>query len=247
VSTTPLAVPQPATSHAAAENTWDSKPERAPLASIPTALEALAGNRVAEQVERLAHHALRGEMWDKALARSAYREAVRSFEQALSALSHLPETRDTWEQAIDLRLAKRTALRALGEAERLLTRLREAETLAEHLTDPRRLAQVALYLSNHASLLGAHDQAIAAAQREPPESAQAEAYYHQALALAEALGMRPLMAHCHHGLGTLYATLSQRAQARTALTIAIEMYRAMDMPFWLLQAKAALAQVEDSG
>jgi hypothetical protein len=55
------------------------------------------------------------------------------------------------------------------------------------------------------------------------------------------------MAHCHHGLGTLYATVSQRAQARTALTIAMEMYRAMDMPFWLLQAKAALAQVEGRG
>ena len=72
-------------------------------ARIVQALEALAGDRVAEQVERLAHHALRGEVWDKALAycrqagekaiaRSAYREAVGYFEQALSALPHLPET-----------------------------------------------------------------------------------------------------------------------------------------------------------
>ena len=76
---------------------------------------------MAEQVERLAHHALRGEVWDKALAycrqagekamaRSAYREAVGYFEQALSALQHLPETHETREQAIDLRLALRTAL-----------------------------------------------------------------------------------------------------------------------------------------
>ena len=75
-------------------------------ARIVEALEALAGDRVAEQVERLAHHALRGEVWDKALAycrqagektmaRSAHREAVGYFEQALSALPHLPETRDT--------------------------------------------------------------------------------------------------------------------------------------------------------
>jgi hypothetical protein len=72
-------------------------------ARIVEALESLAGDRVAEQVERLAHHALRGEVWDralaycrqagkKAMARSAYREAVGYFEQALSALSHLPET-----------------------------------------------------------------------------------------------------------------------------------------------------------
>ncbi len=95
---------------------------RALHARIVEALEALAGERVAEQVERLAHHALRGEVWDKALAycrqagekalaRSAHREAVGSFEQALSALPHLPEQRDTREQAIDLRLALRSALR----------------------------------------------------------------------------------------------------------------------------------------
>ena len=77
----------------------------------------------------------------------------------------------------------------------------------------------------------------------PPDVDQAAAHYHQALALAEALGMRPLQAHCHLGLGTLYATLGQREQARAALTMAIEMYRAMDMTFWLPQTEAALAQV----
>ena len=55
--------------------------------------------------------------------------------------------------------------------------------------------------------------------------------------------MRPLMAHCHRGLGTLYAMLGQRAQARTALITAIEMSRAMDMTLWLPQTEAALAQV----
>jgi hypothetical protein len=80
---------------------------------------------VAEQVERLAHHALRGEVWDKALAycrqageralaRSAYREVVGYFEQALSALPHLPERRDTHEQAIDLRLAIGSGARRRG-------------------------------------------------------------------------------------------------------------------------------------
>ena len=55
--------------------------------------------------------------------------------------------------------------------------------------------------------------------------------------------MRPLQAHCHLGLGTLYATTGQRQQARAALSTAIEMYRAMDMILWLPEAETALAQV----
>ena len=59
----------------------------------------------------------------------------------------------------------------------------------------------------------------------PPDIAQAQAHYQQALALAEEIGMRPLQAHCHHGLGTLYAQTGQREQARAALSSAIELYR----------------------
>jgi class 3 adenylate cyclase/tetratricopeptide (TPR) repeat protein len=458
-------------------------------ARIVAVLEALAGDRVAEQVERLAHHAVRGEVWDKAvtycrqagekiLARSAHREAVVYFEQALSALSHLLETRDTIEQAIDLRLALRSALFPSGDVGRILAYLREAEALAAALDDPRRLGQVSNFLSNYFRIMGAYDQAIAAAQRalvlataggevvlhalanqylgfayqhqgdyrraidclgqtvasiegaqrrerfgqvflpavhsrarlaecyaelgmfaegralgdegrriaeavahpaslmfaslgigllalrqgdlpralplleravgicqdadlpfyfpwmaaalgaaytlagrvadavpllsqameqtiatemggyqalctlplgeayllagrlaeahalaeraltlarehqergheayalrllgdiaahrDPPDTDEAATHYRQALALAEALGMRPLQAHCHHGLGTLYATAGERAQAGAALTTAIELYRAMDMTFWLPQAEATLARV----
>src|SRR5207245_50277 len=143
---------------------------------IVEALEALAGERVAEQVERLAHHALRGEVWDKALAycrqagdkalaRSAHCEAVGYFEQALSALPHLPEQRDTREQAIDLRFALRSALQPSGDWGRLLAALREAESLAAALDDHRRLGRVLLFLSVHFRSRGAYDQAIAAAQR----------------------------------------------------------------------------------
>ena len=171
---------------------------RALHARIVEALEALAGDRVAEQVERLAHHALRGEVWDKALAycrqagekalaRSAHREAVGYFEQALSALPHLPEQRDTREQAIDLRLALRSALRPLGDFGRILACLREAEALAAALDDPRRLGQVSVLLSSHFYLMGAYDQAIAAAQR--------------ALALATASGDVVLQALANLRLG----------------------------------------------
>ena len=56
--------------------------------------------------------------------------------------------------------------------------------------------------------------------------------------------MRPLQAHCHRGLGILYAKMGQREQARAELAVAIDLYRAMDMTFWLPQAEAALGQVE---
>jgi tetratricopeptide (TPR) repeat protein len=463
---------------------------RALHARIVEAIEALAGERVAEQVERLAHHARRGEVWDKALAygrqagekalaRSAYREAVESFEQALGVLPYLPETHATRQQAIDLRLALRSALFPSGDFGRVLTYLREAESLALALDDPRRLAQVSNFLSVHFYRMGAYEQSIAAAQcvlalatasgevvlhalanlrlglayhaqgeyrqaieafretlaslegvrrrercgqiimpavhscavlawchgelgtfvegrahgdealriaevvdhpaslmiaswgagllalrqgdlprtfshleramglcqdadlplyvpwiaaalgtaytlggrdpdavplltrameqtmatetvgdqtlcslplgeaqllagrleeaqalaehtlalarahqqrgtqayvlrllgkiaarRNPPEHEAAEDDYRQALALADELGMRPLVAHCHCSLGTLYAMTSQREQARAELLIAIELYKAMDMTFWLPEAEAALAQVE---
>jgi predicted ATPase len=132
---------------------------RALHARIVEALERLSPDRLTEQVERLAHHALRGEVWDKALAycrqagektmaRSAYREAVGYFEQALGALLHLPEQRDTHEQAIDLRLALCLALRPSGDLGHILACLREAESLAEAFDDPRRLGQVSRFLSN---------------------------------------------------------------------------------------------------
>src|SRR5262249_36763939 len=84
-----------------------------------------------------------------------------------------------------------------------------------------------------------------ARRREPPDLDQAATHYHQALALAEELGMRPLQAHCHRGLGMLYAKTDPREQARTALSTAIEMYTSMEMTFWLPQAEAALAQMKE--
>ena len=168
---------------------------------IVAALEALYPDRLSEYAEHLAQHALRGEVWakalaycrqagEKALARSAYREAVGYFEQALRALPQLPETRGTREQAIDLRLALRSALNPSGDFGRSLAYLREAESLAAALDDPRRLGQVSLYLSVHFYFMGAYDQAIATAQR--------------ALALATASGDAVLHALANQYLGTAY-------------------------------------------
>jgi tetratricopeptide (TPR) repeat protein len=460
-------------------------------ARIVEALEGLAEDRLTEHIERLGHHALQGEVWakalaycrqagEKAMARSAYREAVGYFEQALSPLQHVPEQRDTREQAIDLRLALRSALVGSGNSGRVLAYLREAEALATALDDARRLGRVSRFLARHFTvIMGAYDQAITVAQRalalatasgdvvtqaltnqslgfayqaqgdyrraidcfeqtmafldearhrerfgqlifpavltpaslamchaelgtftegrsvgeeglrlaeviehspslisaswglgrlalcqgdlhkalslleramgicqnadlsgyfpmiavalgaaytlggrvadavplltqattqatamevayfetlchlclgeaqmgagrleeayvlanrtleharrrqersnqayvlcllgeiavrrDPPVSDQAGDYYRQALSLTEELGMRPLQAHCHRSLGMLYAATSQREQARTELSTAIEMYTSMEMTFWLPQAEAMLAQVE---
>ena len=55
--------------------------------------------------------------------------------------------------------------------------------------------------------------------------------------------MRPLQAHCHRSLGTLYATTGQREQARAELNTAMTLYCTMNMTFWLPQAEAALAKM----
>src|SRR5687768_16229678 len=124
------------------------------------------------------------------MARSAHREAVEYFEQALSTLPHLPAQHDTRQQAMDLRLALGSALQPWSDWGRMLAYLREAEALAEDLDDPRRLGQVAVRLSRHFYFTGAHDQSIAAGQR--------------ALALATADGDVILQALANLRLGLPY-------------------------------------------
>ena len=68
----------------------------------------------------------------------------------------------------------------------------------------------------------------------------AETHYRQATALAEELGMRPLVAHCQLGLGQLYRRTGKRDEAREHLITATTMYREMDMRFWLEQAEAEM-------
>jgi tetratricopeptide (TPR) repeat protein len=125
----------------------------------------------------------------------------------------------------------------------------EASLLAGEVQEADRLAQQALANSRHRKMRGIEARALwllgeIAMHRDTPNVASAAAPYQQALTLAEELGMRPLQAHCHRGLGMLYATGGQREQARAALDAAIVLYRAMDMTLWLPQTEAALAQVE---
>jgi tetratricopeptide (TPR) repeat protein len=117
--------------------------------------------------------------------------------------------------------------------------LEEAQALAERALKHARAHQEQGHQAYALRLLGE-----ITARREPPECERAEAHCQQALALAEELGMRPLQAHCHRGLGSLYAKMGQRKPAHTELSAAIDLYRTMEMTFWLPQAEAALARVE---
>ena len=179
-------------------------------AGIVGASERLYANRLAEQAEWLAQHALRGEVWDKAVAycrqagvkaieRSAHREAVAYFEQALVALQHLPMSHAMREQAIDLRFYLRSVLVPLQERERIRDILREAETLATDLADQHRLGRVYAYMTEHFRVQDDPDQAIASGQR--------------ALAIAAALGDFGLQVAPTLYMGQVYHDLGDYRQA----------------------------------
>ena len=130
----------------------------------------------------------------------------------------------------------------------LVAWLSEAYLLAGRLEEARQRAAQAVDLARQYQQRGNQAWALwllgeSTARQASPEVEPAAGHYRQALALAEELGMRPLQAHCHRGLGTLYARQGQQEQARTALSAAIELYRAMEMRFWLPQTEATLAQM----
>jgi tetratricopeptide (TPR) repeat protein len=127
----------------------------------------------------------------------------------------------------------------LGEAHFLAGRFEEAQTLAECALSIAREQQERGNEAYALRLLGE-----IAAHRDPPARAMAQSHYHQALALAEELGMRPLVAHCHLGVGSLSLKLGMGELAHSELSAAIALYRAMEMCLWLPQAEAVLAEVE---
>jgi predicted ATPase len=165
---------------------------------------------------------------------------------AYALQGHLAEGHTLLEEARSVTL-RTGALQAqayrvtwLSEVCRLMGRGEEAWQHARQALDLARQQKERGYEARALHQLG-----VAYAHADPPDAEQAEAHYQQALALAEELGMRPLQAHCHRGLGTLYAATGQPEQARTALSTAIALYRAMEMTFWLPETEAALVQVEE--
>ncbi|MGH8066846.1 MAG: AAA family ATPase [Candidatus Entotheonellia bacterium] len=182
-------------------------------ARIVEASEALYRDRLTDQVERLAHHAWRGDVWEKTVVygaqagakahgRSANREAMACFEQALVALEHLPESRERHEQAIDLRRDLIRVLTALGEFEPMSDHLHAAEALAQALGDQLRLGWVSVLMTNYFNIMNDRDRAMASCQR--------------ASALASTLENVGLQASANLHMGRLFFTEG-------------DYYRAMDL------------------
>jgi tetratricopeptide (TPR) repeat protein len=155
-------------------------------------------------------------------------EALAMLEQAVAQYTSMPSLYGHDE-----------AGRWLSEVYWRAGRLREATDQARRTLELTRACKERGHQAWILRLLG--DMAM---HHDPPKIEQAEAHYQQALGLADELGMRPLQAHCHRGLGTLYIQIGQAEQARAELSTAIEMYRDMEMTFWLPETEAALAEVE---
>jgi len=180
---------------------------------IAAAIESLPADDVAEQTERLAHHTLRGELWDKAVAylrraslravaRSASREAVAYLDGALETLRRLPESARTAELAVDLRLDLRSALLPLADIPRMEACLREAEAVARSLGDQRRLGTVLELLVMPRMNAGRYEEALRCGR--------------DALAIATALGDRSLEVS---SLGVLGMVHDVRGEFREAVDV----------------------------
>jgi len=153
-------------------------------------------------------------------------EGIRLLEQALSAIGTM----------------------GFGEFQsRFVVYLAEAYILADRLEDALEFAGRALTFARQGGHRGYEAWALrllgdVTARRDSPE--RAEAHYRDALALAGELGMRPLVAHCHLGLGKLHRPTGTREQAQKHLTTATTMYREMDMQYWLKQTEVPRAELE---
>jgi class 3 adenylate cyclase/tetratricopeptide (TPR) repeat protein len=178
---------------------------------VVIAIETQYAGRIGEQVERLADHALRGQLSDKAVTylrqagtkaadREAYPEAVILFEQALEALAQLPESTDTLQKAIDIRFDIRNVLQPLGDRERIASYLREAEQLAEQIGDDRRMGWVQSYLTEQFWMLGQYSESIVAGEK--------------ALVVAEQLSDLPLQVLTNLPLGLAHHTRGDYVKAR---------------------------------
>src|SRR5215475_7843407 len=163
-----------------------------------------------DHLDKLAHHAFQGEIWDKAvnyskeagtkaMSRSAYRGAVINFDRALASLERLPKSRHVSEQAIDVRLDLRNALFPLEELDRLLENLRAAESLSEALGDQRRLGRISSYMVHYYTLMGDREKATESGRR--------------GLALAQTLADFALQIQLNYYLGRAYYYMGDYGKA----------------------------------
>ena len=186
-------------------------------------LEDLYAGRIQEVVELIAYHFGRGHVWDKAVtysrqaavkaqARSAHREALASLEEALQALRHLPDTPGRREQEIDVRLELRGSLYPLGEFEKMLAYLEEAETMASAISDSRRLGLVSIYTAEYF--------------RQTGRFAEARKRSEQALSLGDKLQDLPLQLYASHYLGLACNALGDYRRASEVLRTIVQVHSA---------------------
>jgi class 3 adenylate cyclase/tetratricopeptide (TPR) repeat protein len=192
---------------------------RALHGQIVDVMEQLYASRLLEQVERVAHHANRGERWEKAVtyhwqaglkaqARSAQREAVLWFTQALQALRRVPEGPQTWEQAIDLRLDLRASLYPLGEFDAILGHLAEAEEVARRANDDRRLGWISLHKGDYCRHMGRFTEACS--------------FIEEAYRIAGTVSDVALRLAASHHLGLARAALGDSVRAAELLRTIVE-------------------------
>jgi class 3 adenylate cyclase/tetratricopeptide (TPR) repeat protein len=181
---------------------------------IVEALEAQSPDRLGESAERLAHHALRGEVWEKAVSychqaaekarnRGAPREAVMSFQQALDALGHLPGRPDTGDLTIELHHRLGRLLSLAGEHQRSLAQLGEAVARARQLDDRAQLGRALSRMVTVHIIVGDVESAVAAAR--------------QALELAAILQDPALHVDASYRLGQVYASIGDYNRAAEVL------------------------------
>jgi class 3 adenylate cyclase/tetratricopeptide (TPR) repeat protein len=199
---------------------------RALHAAVVTGIEHLHADRLVEYVERLAHHAQQGEVWDKAVRylreagakaflRSANREAVTRFQEALDALQRLPEHPGATAEALDLRFDLRAALMPLGDFSRMGTVLDEAEALAETAGDQHRLGHALNFKAIHlihggdfaAAIEHAH-RALAIGEVKADIGIQAVANWYRGLACLARGESREAVRHCEAGVALIPEALA---------------------------------------
>ncbi|HEX2500531.1 MAG TPA: hypothetical protein VHO73_03665, partial [Methylomirabilota bacterium] len=147
----------------------------------------------------------------------------------------IPLLRRVADQSASMKLVSDHLLGAipLGEVVLATGQIEEAAQLGRHALDLARQHKQRGHEVYALRLLGE-----VAARRDPSDGPEAEAYFRSSIALADELGMRPLIAHCHLGLGKLYRRMDRRSEAQEHLSTAATMYREMSMPFWLERAEA---------
>lgn len=207
-------------------------------ARIVGVIEEIADDNLYDRIEALAYHALRAEIWDKVVAysreagakamlHSGFKEALSWYEQASNALRHLPDSRQTLEQHIDLHLDARNALFLLGDLSRIAEHLHAAEALAETLGERQRMVRILDFLNSYYGLAGEPERAIefgrraldlTAASENPASNAVTNYYlgvaYKQTGQYSQAIGV------LEHGMQSVEGNL-RHERLGTALVLSV--------------------------